>query len=75
MDLNELASACQLYNTKTNFDRSYLNFLKETDNSLDLNKPEHRKSLLVWLNSGGCRQFIIAYHDFASEQLLNWYKI
>jgi len=73
MNLNELASACQLYNNKTNFDRSYLYFLKEIGNSLDLNKPEHRKALLIWLNSWACRQFIIDYHEFASEQIINWY--
>lgn len=73
MDLNELASACLLYNTKTNFDKSYLYFLKVTDNSLDLNNPDHRKSLLVWLNSWACRQFIIDYHEFASGQILDWY--
>ena len=73
MNLNELASACHLYNTKTNFDSSYLYFLKVTDNSLDLNKAKHRKAMLVWLNSWKCRQFIIAYHDFASAQIHKWY--
>jgi hypothetical protein len=68
MDLNELASACYLYNSKTNFDCSYITFLNSIDNSLDLNKPEHRKSLLVWLNSWACRQFIIDYHEFDLEQ-------
>jgi hypothetical protein len=73
MDLNELASACYLYNTKTNFDCSYITFLNLIDNSLDLNKPKHRKALLVWLNSWACRQFIIDYHEFASEQILDWH--
>ena len=73
MDLNELASACQLYATKTNFDDSYIAFLNSIENTLDLNNPKHRKSLLIWLNSWACRQFIIAYHDFASEQIINWY--
>jgi hypothetical protein len=74
MDLNELASACALYKTKTNFDYSYINFLNSIDNSLDLNKPDHRKFLLIWLNSWACRQFVIDYHRFASEQIFEWYK-
>ncbi len=74
MNLNELASACKLYNDKTNFDASYLAFSNSISNSLDLNKYEHRKSLLIWLNKWACRQFIIAYHDFASEKILKWYR-
>ena len=73
MNLNELASACYLYNSKTNFDCSYINFLNSINKSLNINKPEHRKALLVWLNSWACRQFVIEYHDFASEQILDWY--
>jgi hypothetical protein len=73
MNLNELASACEQYSSKTNFDYSYINFLNSTGNSLDLYNPRHRKSLLVWLNRWACRQFVIDYHDFASEQILNWY--
>lgn len=73
MNLNELASACNLYNSKTNFDCSYINFLNSINKSLNINKPEHRKALLVWLNSWACRQFVIEYHDFASEQILDWY--
>lgn len=73
MNLDELMSACQLYNSKTNFDISYLQFLKSVKNSLNLNKYEHRKSLLVWLNKWACRQFIIKYHNFASEKIFKWY--
>lgn len=73
MNLNELASACNLYSSKTNFDHSYINFLNSTGNSLDLYDPQHRKALLVWLNSWACRQFVVDYHDFASEQILDWY--
>lgn len=73
MDLNELSSACHLYNNKTNFDDSYIAFLNSTGSDLDLYNSEHRKALLTWLNRWACRQFIIAYHDFASEQILKWY--
>lgn len=74
MNLNDLASASQVYRKETNFDSSYLHFLQEIDNTLDLTNSKHRKALLVWLNSWACRQFIIKYHDFASEQILKWYK-
>lgn len=57
MKLNELAAACKLYDEKTNFDDSYIDFIKSIDYSLDLTKPLHRQYLLKWLNRWACRQF------------------
>ncbi|MEA3312397.1 MAG: hypothetical protein U9Q76_09305, partial [candidate division WOR-3 bacterium] len=43
----------------TEDDDAYKEFLKSVNYVLDLDKPEHRKSLLKWLNKWGCRQFAI----------------
>lgn len=74
MNLNELASACQLYNDKTNFDASYITFLNSINNNLNLNNHEHRKELLVWLNKWACRQFALNYHETSSTLIQNWYN-
>ncbi len=72
MRLYELDYACRIYAGLTGFDNGYLAFLRETDGELDFKNPVHVKSLLVWLNSWGCRQFAIAYHDQAAASLRTW---
>lgn len=72
MKLYELAYACRLYAVLAGFDSSLQEFRRITSPSLDLWNPVHRKALLVWLNSWGCRQFAKEYHSMASKELLNW---
>ncbi len=67
-----LAYACRLYGTFTEFDSSIKEFRRETAQTVDLENQAHRKALLVWLNSWGCRQFAKEYHRMASEALLEW---
>jgi hypothetical protein len=74
MKLAELAFACYIYGTMTDYDSSYLNFLKETSPQLDLGKEQHLKALLNWLNDWGCRQFAVDYHNLASEAIRSWYQ-
>jgi len=74
MKLYELAFASYTYNVSNDFNGTYKEFLEKTNNSLNLEKEEHQKSLLVWLNSWGCRQFIVEYHSMASKNILDWYK-
>jgi hypothetical protein len=74
MKLFELAFACFLYGQSTDYDQSYFEFLNITSGSPDLNNPEHRKALLVWLNRWGCRQFALDYHDLASKEILSWHR-
>ena len=73
MNLFQLSLGCFLYSIFTNFDKSYRDFLNEVDGNLDLEKSNHRKSLITWLNSWGCRQFAVKYHEFASENVRKWY--
>jgi hypothetical protein len=72
MRLGELAYICRIYGDLTQYDVTYLAFLDKTTGGLDFSKPSHMKALLKWLNSWGCRQFAIAYHDLASESILGW---
>jgi hypothetical protein len=75
MNLSELAFSCFCYSRlTTNYDGSYLLFLQATQPSIDLNKSDHRRALLKWLNQWGCRQFAIDYHDHASQKLLQWHN-
>lgn len=72
MRLYELAYACRLYATVTDFDSSIKEFRHATNPALDIANPKHRKALLVWLNSWGCRQFAKDYHSMASKALMEW---
>lgn len=74
MNLNELVAASKLYKEKTNFDDSYIDFIKSIDYSLDLTNPSHRQCLLKWLNRWACRQFAKKYHDTSSNLILQWYE-
>lgn len=74
MRLSELAFACFLYERFADYDKSYHNFLQKTNSSPDFNIPEHRQSLLTWLNKWGCRQFSLEYHELASEKVSFWYN-
>jgi hypothetical protein len=74
MKLSHLAFACYLYGAFTDFDKSYENFLKVTGYSPDLTISKHRNELLIWLNSWGCRQFSLEYHELASKEILSWYN-
>lgn len=72
--LSDLAVVSYVYNALSNFDASLNRFKKVTGLSFDLNNQEHRKALLVWLNSWGCRHIARKYHSEASESIYNWYK-
>jgi hypothetical protein len=74
MKLSNLAFACYLYGSFTDYDKSYTDFLRATNYSPDLTDADHRKVLLIWLNSWGCRQFALEYHDHASHEILSWYN-
>lgn len=72
MRLSQLAYACRIYAGFTQFDASYLTFLDRTGGRLDFRDPMHMKALLTWLNSWGCRQFAVDYHQQASQSILGW---
>lgn len=74
MTLSELAFACLVYGGLSDYDESYLHFLKKTGGSVDLGNPDHRETLLVWLNRWGCRQFAKSWHQHASAELLSWHN-
>lgn len=74
MKLAELAFACHIYGSMTDYDRSYHHFRQETAPQLDLKNADHRLALIEWLNKWGCRQFARAYHHVASEEIREWYQ-
>jgi hypothetical protein len=74
MTLPELSLGCYVYATMTSFDGGYLEFLDETVHALDLTQQSHRKSLLKFLNSWGCR-IEKADFDDAAIQIEGWYDI
>jgi hypothetical protein len=73
MTLAELSLGCYMYATMTSFDGGYLEFLDETLPVLDLTQQSHRKSLLKFLNSWGCR-IEKADFDAAATQIEEWYE-
>ena len=74
MKLYELAFTRHIYDAMTNYHVDYLKFLERTKPGFEMGKLEHRQELINWLNQWGCRQFALAYHDHACEELLDWYK-
>ena len=50
MKLYELAFTSYIYDSMTNYNVDYLNFLERTKPGFDMGKLEHRKELINWLN-------------------------
>ncbi len=73
MTLAELSLGCYMYATMTSFDGGYRELLTETAPALDLIQEPHRKSLLKFLNSWGCR-IEKADFDGAATQIKEWYE-
>jgi len=75
MTLCDLALACSLYNSFTQFNTS-LRLLKKSfiSGGIDLSNPAHRASLLKWLNKWGCRHLSKKNHDIASSAILDWHN-
>lgn len=75
MRLYELAYACRLYKTFTDFDKSIHEFQRATNPALDCSDQSHGKALMKWLNLWGCRQFVKKYHPMALQSLKQWAQI
>ena len=73
--LCKLALASTLYDSLTPFNRSLGRLDKATDGNMNLNNPQHRLSLLRWLNEWGCRNLPKEQHDVASNSILKWYQV
>ena len=73
MRLYQLAYCCRLYAQVTNFDASIDKLRHTGGESLNLLDEEHARALLRWLNSWGCRQFAIEYHEPAAKVMAQWW--
>jgi len=67
MNLFQLRLGCFLYGIFTDFDKTYQALLSKTGGNLDPENLDHRLSLIKWLNTWGCRQFAVKYHEFAPK--------
>jgi len=72
--LCKLALARTMYNCLTPFNESLALLKEATGDSIDLNNPKHRISLLKWLNDWGCRHLSKDYHEVASSSIFSWYQ-
>jgi len=72
MTLYELAFVCYVFD-RTDKQRAYEAFLRDTNEHPDLFDGEHREALLRFLNKWGCRHIAIKHHQQASEEIGNWY--
>jgi hypothetical protein len=70
--LYELAYICRIYDGLSQPDTAYSAFLDKTGGDPDFSNRSHMSVLLKWLNSWGCRQFAIDYHELASQSILGW---
>jgi len=73
--LCKLALASTMYDSLTPFNVSLGRLNKATDGNIDLTNHAHRISLMQWLNDWGCRHLSEDQHDFASNSILNWYRV
>jgi len=62
-----------MYNSLTPFNKSLRLLNDDTGNNIDLTNPEHRRSLLRWLNDWGCRHLAQDQHHVASRSIRDWY--
>jgi len=72
VSLGQLAYACRLYEAMTDFCSSLARFQSSVDGSPDLSRQDHRRALLKWLNSWGCRNLALSCHEQVSEALAVW---
>jgi hypothetical protein len=73
MKLGNLAFACYVYSSMTDYDQSYVDLREKTKPELYLGQPAHREAVLEWLRSWGCRQFVRKYEKLASDEIAAWH--
>lgn len=74
IELYQLAFSSYVYIAISGYDHTYKELVDNTKGRVNLYKAQHRQLLIKWLNSWGCRQFAIEYHELASKSILEWYK-
>lgn len=70
----DLACACYLYESMTDYARSLDRFHGKFGAALDLSREDHRLALLKFLNDWGCRNLAKEWHGLASKELDRWYS-
>lgn len=70
----DLACACYLYKSMTDYAGSLDRFHAKFGAELDLSLEDHRLALLKFLNDWGCRPLAKDWHWLASQKLEHWYR-
>jgi hypothetical protein len=72
--LARLALVCHVFGAFPKFDEAYRDLQRDTDGSIDLEIPTHRKALLVWLNKWQMRHISRESHNAAGRLILQWHN-
>lgn len=70
----KLDIACKIYARLSKYDESYRQFRKNIHQPPDFSDRNQCRTLLIWLNAWGCRQFTKSEHERTSWEIVNWYK-
>ena len=74
IELYQLAFSSYVYTVISGYDYTYKELVDNTRGRVNLYEVQHRQFIIKWLNSWGCRQFAIEYHNLASKSILEWYE-
>ena len=72
LDLEDLRKRVGSYAIVTAYDGSFLRLKRRIGAALELEKADHRSSLLTWLRQWGCRHLSLASDATSSAALLAW---
>jgi len=73
MNIYDLAFTTLVYGSLTDFNKTYIKLINDTNNNININLQSHRQTILKWLNDWGCRNFYKDYHELASKELYDWH--
>lgn len=73
MTLAELAIACYCFQQVDKSDVHFTRLRERTNGDIDLSRVDHRLAVILFLSGCGCRQFAVADHELAAEELGAWY--
>lgn len=70
--LGQIAYVSGIYESMTDYGRTYRTFSDSVQPALSLDEEHHRRALLRWLNAWGCRHLALSCHDQVSARLGIW---
>ena len=73
MRLSDIAFTSFMFNSFTDFNKSYKDLLSKTCGCPDLTNENHIRVLLIWLNKWKCRQFSCDCCEDVAKRIKYWY--